>query len=501
MPARTRTASSGANSKLGPLSPTSDLTDPTGMAGTPSSLDALYGPVAAQVNLVHMEQMARYLQAPETQQSLDTLLAVVKVREKAGEKAGEGADGDGAGAGGDVPDYHTVLDELDYLEGLFKKLRFSYKEQLTKETVVRRILELELPLLSAADIDGIVQSTEAQRQQWRQTKSEGYEQGAAAERLMRELVAERQYILQAESETAQLPDRVLRLRHRLARLKLALRAELDAIDSVSSGTGATREVPATPATSHPCATCGRSFYSEAFYQLHQAMHTLHNGKDGWQDGHQTSDVLDFGDENAAAAITSAVAVRPCYGCAQLVPALFLDSAAPKGESHSAFHARIQKSIAEAHQKLAETAATSGSGAPFSTHAVLGDLDTLLHGETEETIRQLRRSEADLAALEKRVRSEAERQTAIEGEMSLSLQHLRESVGSIRMEMLRIEQEADRMVQYMEEGRTSLGRSLQEQSDLFDVLLLTNKDDDAEEDDDDDDDDDDDGTSKDVEMQD
>lgn len=437
-----------------------------------------------------MEQMAQYLQAPETQQSLDTLLSVVKMREKAGE------DIDVNGVDVDIPDYHTVLDELNYLEGLFKKLRFSYKEQLTKETVVRRILELELPLLSATDIDRIVQSTELERQQWRQTKSEGHEQAAAAERMMRDLAAERLYVMKAEKESAQLPDRILRLRHRLARMKLALRSELDAIDRVSSGAGDTRASPATTATSHLCDRCGRSFYSEAFHQLHQAMHAVQDDKGSERDVQQTLDLVDFGNGTSAAAVTSAAAMRRCYGCTQMVPVLFLDSAPPKGESHSAFHTRIQKANNEAHQKLAATTATSAPDAPFTAHAMLGDLDMSLHGETEETIRKLRRSEADLAALEKRMRSEAERQAAIEGEMAQSLQHLRESVSSIRLEMLRIEQEADRMVQYMEEGRTNLGRSLQEQTDLFDVLLLTNNDDDADDDDDDDDD-----ACEDAEMQD
>ncbi|CAK7269916.1 hypothetical protein SEPCBS57363_003839 [Sporothrix epigloea] len=483
---------SPADSEVVPLVPTTTPVNMTSTTGTLSPLDALYAPMATAVNLVHMEQMAQYLQAPETQQSLDTLLAAVKVREMASE------DIDGNGVDEDVPDYHTVLDELDYLEGLFKKLRFSYKEQLTKETVVRRILELELPLLSATDIDRIVQSTELERQQWRQTKSEGREQGAAAERLMRDLAAERLYVMKAEKESAQLPDRILRLRHRLARMKLALRAELDAIDRVSSGAGDTRAEPAISTTSHLCAKCGRSFYSEAFHELHQAMHTVQDNKGSIQDGQQTFDLADFGDGMAAADVISAAAMRRCNGCSQMVPVLFLDSTLSKGESHSAFHARIQKANAEAQQKLAATTAPSAPNAPFAAHAMLGDLDMSLHGETEETIRQLRRSEADLAALEKRMRSEAERQAAIEGEMTQSLQHLRESVSSIRLEMLRIEQEADRMVQYMEEGRTNLGRSLQEQTDLFDVLLLTNNDDDADDDDDDDDGND---ACEDAEMQD
>ncbi|CAK7214618.1 hypothetical protein SEUCBS140593_002242 [Sporothrix eucalyptigena] len=458
--------SSPTPTEFAPLVPTTTPVDMS-MGGAFASLDALYAPTATYVNLVHMEQMAQYLQAPETQQSLDQLLAVVK--EKTGDDDEEPA-----------PDYHTALDELDYLEGLFKKLRFSYKEQLTKETVVRRILELELPLLSAADIDRIVQSTEAERQQLRQIKSEGREQGAAAERLIRGLAAERRYVTMAESETLHLPDRVLRLRHRLARMKLALRAELDAIDRVSSG-GA----PASTSSSHPCTTCGRSFYSEAFHQLHQAMHTVQSTNNN-KEGDKSSNLVDFGDEAAAVAATSATAMRRCHGCTQMVPAIFLDNAPPKGESHKAFHARIQKATAEAHQKLA---ATTSSDSSSSAHAMLAqqpgaDLDMALHGETEEAVRQLKRSEADLAALEKRVRSEAERQAAIEGEMTQSLQHLRESVGSIRLEMARIEQEADRMVQYIEEGQTYLGRSLQEQTDLFDVLLLG--DDNAEEDDDDED---------------
>lgn len=458
-----------------PLVPTTTPVD-MGLAfgSSATSLDALYGPTATYVNLVHMDQMAQYLQAPETQQSLETLLGVVKMKQQSGEEEGDG----------DTPDYHTALDELDYLEGLFKKLRFSYKEQLTKETVVRRILELELPLLSPADIDRIVQSTEAERQQLRQIKSEGREQGAAAERLIRHLAAEKRYLATAEAETVHLPDRVLRLRHRLARLKLALRAELDAIDRVSGGSSA----PSSSTTSHPCSTCGRSFYSEAFHQLHQAMHSVQASKASEQGDSQGGSSLDFGDDAAAAAAASATAMRRCHGCTQLVPALFLDSVPPKGESHKAFHARIQKATAEAHQKLAATASTSTSSHALATGE---GLDLAPQAETEEAVRQLQRSEADLAALEKRVRAEAERQAAIEGEMTQSLQHLRESVGSIRLEMARIEQEADRMVQYIEEGRTYLGRSLQEQTDLFDVLLLG----------DDNDDDDDDDEDSDEEMQD
>ncbi|KAL1896308.1 hypothetical protein Sste5346_004691 [Sporothrix stenoceras] len=450
-----------------PLVPTTTPVD-MGLAfgSNSTSIDSLYGPTATYVNLVHMDQMAQYLQAPETQQSLDTLLGVVKMKQ---DKSGNENDDD------ETPDYHTALDELDYLEGLFKKLRFSYKEQLTKETVVRRILELELPLLSAADIDRIVQSTEAERQQLRQIKSEGREQGAAAERLIRELAAEKRYLATAEAEAVHLPDRVLRLRHRLARLKLALRAELDAIDQVSSGGNA-----ASTSTNHPCTTCGRSFYSEAFHQLHQAMHSVQSGKGGEEKGGSS---LDFGDDAAAAAAASATAMRRCHGCTQMVPALFLDSAPPKGESHKAFHARIQKATAEAHQKLAAAAASTSTS---SSHALMtegarGSLDLTPQAETEEAVRQLQRSEADLAVLEKRVRAEAERQAVIEGEMTQSLQHLRESVGSIRLEMARIEQEADRMVQYIEEGRTYLGRSLQEQTDLFDVLLLGDDNDDDDED--------------------
>ncbi|CAK7235696.1 hypothetical protein SBRCBS47491_009383 [Sporothrix bragantina] len=464
--------------EFAPLVPTTTPVDMLSTAGAYSSLDALYAPTATYVNLVHMEQMAQYLQAPETQQSLDTLLSVVKVK-------GEfGGDEDGNDSN-ETPDYHTALDELDYLEGLFKKLRFSYKEQLTKETVVRRILELELPLLSAADIDRIVQSTEAERQLLRQIKSEGREQGAAAERLIRDLAAERRYVSMAENEATQLPDRVLRLRHRLARMKLALRAELDAIDRVSSGGGAP---PASTTASHPCTTCGRSFYSEVFHQLHQAMHTVQNNNKEVDD--KASNLVDFGDEAAAAAAASATTMVKCHGCTQMVPAMFLDSAPPKGESHKAFHARITKATAEARQKLAAAAAAS-SDSSSSAHAMLvqapgGGLDMALHGETEEAVKQLKRSEADLAALEKRVRSEAERQAAIEGEMTQSLQHLRESVGSIRLEMARIEQEADRMVQYIEEGRTYLGRSLQEQTDLFDVLLLGDDHDGVEDDDEDED---------------
>ncbi|CAK7222240.1 hypothetical protein SCUCBS95973_004776 [Sporothrix curviconia] len=473
-----------------PLAPTTTPVDMLSSAGAlSSSLDALYAPTATYVNLVHMEQMAQYLQAPETQQSLDTLLSVVKVKEKGGSESHENGDGDDNDD--DTPDYHTALDELDYLEGLFKKLRFSYKEQLTKETVVRRILELELPLLSAADIDRIVQSTEAERQLLRQVKSEGREQGAAAERLIRDLAAERRYISMAESEATQLPDRVLRLRHRLARMKLALRAELDAIDRVSLG-GAAAPAASTIA-SHPCTTCGHSFYSEAFHQLHQAMHAVQKGSSR-QDASasNTSNLVDFGDEAAAAAATSATAMQRCHGCAQMVPALFVASAPPKGESHKAFHARIQKATADAHQKLAASSNSSSAAA----HAMLaqappgsggGGLDMALQGETEEAVKQLKRSEADLAALEKRVRSEAERQAAIEGEMTQSLQHLRESVGSIRLEMARIEQEADRMVQYIEEGRTYLGRSLQEQTDLFDVLLLGDDNDGVADDEDEDED--------------
>ncbi|KIH87479.1 zinc finger transcription factor [Sporothrix brasiliensis 5110] len=442
-----------------------------------ASLDALYAPTATYVNLVHMDQMAQYLQAPETQQSLDTLLAVVKVR--------TGKNGDNDNDDDNTPDYHTALDELDYLEGLFKKLRFSYKEQLTKETVVRRILELELPLLTAADIDRIVQSTEAERQRLRQIKSNGREQGAAAERLVRDLAAEQRYLAMAEAETIRLPDRVLRLRHRLARLKLALRAELDAIDRASSGGGGGggggRTVPPA-ASSYPCTTCGRSFYSEAFHQLHQAMHSLEKGQSASEN--ETNSLVDFGDEAAAAAATSATAMRRCHGCSQMVPALFLDSAPPKGESHKAFHARIQKATAEAHQQLAAASTTSASTSSYALVTDTGNgsrLDLTPHAETEEAVRQLQRSEADLAALEKRVRAEAERQAAIEGEMTQSLQHLRESVGSIRLEMARIEQEADRMVQYIEEGRTYLGRSLQEQTDLFDVLLLGDNDEEADDD--------------------
>ena len=462
-----------------------------GGASLSSTLDALYAPTATYVNLVHMEQMAQYLQAPETQQSLDALLSVVKVG-GAGNTS-DGGNGNGGGDGGDndgsdTPDYHTALDELDYLEGLFKKLRFSYKEQLTKETVVRRILELELPLLSAADIDRIVQSTEAERQHLRQIKSAGREQGAAAERLIRDLAAERQYVAMAESEAAQLPDRVLRLRHRLARMKLALRAELDAIDRVSSGSGSSA---ASTSSSYLCTTCGRSFYSAAFHQLHQAMHTLQSRSKGGKtedeaDG-AASVVVDFGDEAAAAEAAAATTLRQCRGCSQMVPAQFLDSAPPKGESHSAFHARIQRAMAEAHQKLAAAAGATET----SANAVLGGLgglDMALQGETEEAVKQLRRSEADLAALEKRVRAAAAQQAAIEGEMTQSLQHLRESVGSIRLEMARIEQEADRMVQYIEEGRTYLGRTLQEQTDLFDVLLLGDNGDEGKDDDNDDDED-------------
>ncbi|KJR89597.1 uncharacterized protein SPSK_06207 [Sporothrix schenckii 1099-18] len=457
-----------------PLVPTTTPVDmglAFGSGSGGASLDALYAPTATYVNLVHMDQMAQYLQAPETQQSLDTLLAVVKVR------TGKNDDNDDDDDD-DTPDYHTALDELDYLEGLFKKLRFSYKEQLTKETVVRRILELELPLLTAADIDRIVQSTEAERQRLRQIKSNGREQGAAAERLVRDLAAEQRYLEMAEAETIRLPDRVLRLRHRLARLKLALRAELDAIDRVSSGGGGGGRTAPPAAFSYPCTTCGRSFYSEAFHQLHQAMHGLEKGPSASKN--EATDVVDFGDEAAAAAATSATAMRRCHGCSQMVPALFLDSAPPKGESHKAFHVRIQKATAEAHQQLAAASTTSAS---TPGHAIVTDtgngsrLDLTPQAETEEAVRQLQRSEADLAALEKRVRAEAERQTAIEGEMTQSLQHLRESVGSIRLEMARIEQEADRMVQYIEEGRTYLGRSLQEQTDLFDVLLLGENDED------------------------
>lgn len=479
-----------------PLVPTTTPVDMSlAFGSSATSLDALYAPTATYVNLVHMDQMAQYLQAPETQQSLDTLLAVVKMR------AGDSGNGNNNNDDSDdpTPDYHTALDELDYLEGLFKKLRFSYKEQLTKETVVRRILELELPLLSAADIDRIVQSTEAERQQLRQIKSEGREQGAAAERLIRDLAAERRYLAMAEGEAIHLPDRVLRLRHRLARLKLALRAELDAIDRVSSG-GSSTVAPA--ASNYPCTTCGRSFCSEAFHQLHQAMHSVQSNKEEGQIDQKNNTLVDFGDEAAAAAATSATAMRRCHGCSQMVPALFLDSAPSKGESHKAFHTRIQKATAEAHQKLAAAAASTSPASTSSSAPALMSQQQQLGGggsswdlapqaETEEAVRQLQRSEADLAALEKRVRVEAERQAAIEGEMTQSLQHLRESVGSIRLEMARIEQEADRMVQYIEEGRTYLGRSLQEQTDLFDVLLLG----------DDNDDDDDDGGDSDEEMQD
>ena len=450
-----------------PTTPEDPLDMINGARSLNASLDALYAPTASYVNMVHMDQMAQYFQTTETQQSIDTLLSLVK------SKADAFSGGAGGGAGPDEPDYHTALDELDYLEGLFKKLRFSYKEQLTKETVVRRILELELPLLSAADIDHIVRDTEAERQQLRQIKAEGQAQGAAAEKLIRDLATERAYVAMAEAETKQLPDRVLRLRHRLARMKLALQAELEAIDSVGSSV-------ALDANSHACATCGRSFYSEAFRQLHQAMHSLQGGARGMK-SEEGSDLVDFGDEAAAAAAVASTALRQCRGCTQMVPALFLDAAAPKGETHKAFHARIRATAADAREKL--VAATESSS---SAKAALQLEDMALQGETEEVLRQLQSSEADLAALEKRVRSEAERQAAIEGEMTQSLQHLRESVGSIRLEMARIEQEADRMVQYLEEGRTHLGRSLQEQTDLFNVLLLGDDNDDDDDEDEDED---------------
>lgn len=431
-----------------PTTPEDPLDKMNGAQSLDASLDALYAPTADYVNMVHVHQMAQYLQTPETQQNIDTLLSLVKDKAAA-------ANGDGS----DDPDYHTALDELDYLEGLFKKLRFSYKEQLTKETVVRRILELELPLLSAADIDSMVRSTEAERQQLRQIKADGQAQGAAAEKLIRDLTTEREYVVRAEVDAKQLPDRVLRLRHRLTRMKLALQAELEAIDSVGSSVS-------PDANSHACATCGRSFYSEAFRQMHQAMHSLQSGGNPDQ-----TDLMDFGDETAAAAAAASTSLQQCRGCAQMVPAMFLETA-PPDETHKAFHARINASAKEARQKLA--AATESSS---STKAALQLEDMTMQGEAEQVLRQLQNNESDLAALEKRVRSEAERQAAIEGEMTQSLKHLRESVGSIRLEMARIEQEADRMVQYLEEGRTHLGRSLQEQTDLFNVLLLGDDDDD------------------------
>ncbi|EFX05048.1 zinc finger transcription factor [Grosmannia clavigera kw1407] len=435
----TRSTRSSKSRQSGEATERSEVTSTRASSASSSSS---YTP-AQYVNMLHMDHMTRYMQSTEAQEGLDTLLEIVKHRD----------------GGPEAPDYQSALSELDYLEGLFKKLRFSYKEQLTKETVVRRILELELPVLSATDIDAMVQDTEAERQRLREIKNVAREQGAAAEAIIRDLAGERQYVAGAESEMATLPDRLLHLRHRLVRMKLALRAELQSLDEAEGGMEEGVVPSSGPvSTAFQCSRCGREFHTEAFLALHQALHNAPTLAVGEEGGAAAAAEALIGWDAEGADVVPAFPMRPCPGCSEQVAALFLDSA-PQDETHAALHARVRREVARAAEALERLAV----GADAQDDALE------LRSETEEIVVRLQLDEAEMVELEAQAREEAARQAAIEGETAQSLDHLRESVGSIRLEMMRIEQEADRMVQHME-GKTSVGRTLQEQAELFGLLM-------------------------------
>ncbi|OAA63294.1 zinc finger transcription factor [Niveomyces insectorum RCEF 264] len=442
-------------------------------------LDGLNTPTAESVDLLHAAHMAQLAPA------LRALHALPGLRRLNGSDDDDDDDdnddallimnknsllADSNNNGEDTPDYHAALDELAYLEGLFAKLRFSYREQLTKETVVRRILELELPLLHAADIDRMVQDTEVQRQRLRASKSAMQAQGAAAERLVRTLAAERQSLrVAAHAAAHNLPTRLRRLRHRLARLRVALRAELQAVDKAMADTADGRKPEPAPRP-FACSVCNHRFYAEAFQLLHQAMHADVQEREGYSG-------IDVDDVDAPEMVDQHyLGLCTCSGCDEQVPAVLLDRlpAPEAGETHAAFHARLQQAMAHAQQTLA-------------TQTAVHEEDLALPAETAAVVEALAQCVAEATAQADEARADATRQAAVEHEAAQALAHLRDAVGCVRAEMARQEQaeaadEDDRTVPHASvktTKRTHLGRTLQEQADVFGVLLQEDNDDDEE----------------------
>ncbi len=355
-------------------------------------------------------------------------------------------------------EYFTVLDEMAYLHQLFKKLRFSYREQLTKETVVRRILELELPLLTPIEIEALLEATEHERHKLASVKSQGAEVEAYIEREIRALTEEKRRLVQRAFQTDSLPARAALLRQRQNRVKVALVGELVAMDSethIDTVCGDTNSKPALDPAPLACSQCSRRFFSKVFYDLHCDMHG---------DGSATLAFPPLFLEQHRATISyeqDLLSLLECEACPGVELPLVAPPrrlSGPEAATHTELHARIEKGMERVDRKLAHELVTVLSGGSTIARS------NAIH-------REAARLERHVCALHKREATALANEEGTEEHMKASLEKLSEIARAAVDDMTQVVKEGLQITNYTVPLLTDVCL-VTEQANLLNLLVKT-----------------------------